>query len=191
MNIILASQSPRRKELLSLMGLRFSVVTSNVQETPPAGATPAETVCALAQQKAEAVAAMYPKDCVIGADTIVYLDGEILGKPHTPERAKQFLQRMQGRSHTVYTGVAVITAGKADVRYATTDVTFVPMTEREIDWYVSTGDPLDKAGAYGVQGPFGVFVQSITGNYFNVIGMPLPLLYRMLLDAGVIKEDRT
>ena len=191
MNIILASQSPRRKDLLSLMGLRFSVVTSNVQETPPAGATPAETVCALARQKAEAVAAMFPKDCVIGADTIVYLDGDILGKPHTPDRAKQFLLRMQGRTHTVYTGVAVIAAGKADVRYATTDVTFAPMSELEIDWYVGTGDPLDKAGAYGVQGPFGVFVERIAGNYFNVIGMPLPLLYRMLLDAGVLKENRT
>ena len=98
---------------------------------------------------------------------------------------------MQGRTHTVYTGVAVIAAGKADVRYATTDVTFAPMSELEIDWYVGTGDPLDKAGAYGVQGPFGVFVERIAGNYFNVIGMPLPLLYRMLLDAGVLKENRT
>lgn len=191
MRIILASESPRRRDLLSLMGLDFTVVTSHVEEHPPVGATPAETVRALSLQKAQAVAALHPHDCVIGADTIVYLDGEILGKPHTPENARRYLARMQGRTHTVYTGVTVITDGSADTRHATTEVTFAPMTEREIDWYVGTGDPLDKAGAYGAQGPFGAFIERIDGTYFNVIGMPLPLLYRMLRDAGVLSEDRT
>ena len=102
------------------------------------------------------------------------------------ENAKRYLARMQGRKHTVYTGVAVIADGKPDVRHCCTDVTFSPMTEREIDWYVSTGEPLDKAGAYGVQGPGGIFVERVEGNYFNVIGLPLPMLYKMLIDAGEV-----
>ncbi len=191
MRIILASESPRRRELLALMGLDFTVVTSNVEETAPEGASAEETVCALALQKAQAVAALHPNDCVIGADTVVELEGDILGKPHTPGNAKRYLLRMQGRRHVVYTGVAVLTGGRADVRCCRTDVTFSPMSEAEIDWYVSTGEPLDKAGAYGVQGPGGVFVERVEGNYFNVMGMPLPLLYRMLKDAGVLTESRT
>lgn len=191
MRIILASESPRRRELLALMGLDFTVVTSNVEETAPEGASAEETVRALALQKAQAVAALHPDDCVIGADTVVELGGDILGKPHTPENAKRYLLRMQGRRHIVYTGVAVITGGKADVRCCRTDVTFCPMSEAEIDWYVSTGEPLDKAGAYGVQGPGGVFVDRVEGNYFNVMGMPLPLLYQMLKNAGVLTESRT
>lgn len=185
MAIILASESPRRKELLTLMGLDFCVITSHVVEQPPRDAAPGDYVEALALQKAQAVSMLHPHDCVIGADTIVYLDGDILGKPHTPENAKRYLGRMQGRTHTVYTGVAVLTSGASDVRHCCTAVTFAPMTAREIDWYVSTGEPLDKAGAYGVQGPGGIFVERIDGNYFNVIGMPLPMLYRMLHDAGV------
>jgi len=189
MGIILASKSPRRKELLELMGLNFQIITSDIEEQIPEHASPEAVVCALAYQKAEAVAREHPNDCVIGADTIVYLDGDILGKPHTPDRAKSFLRKMQGRQHTVYTGVAVLANGSKDVRYETTKVTFAPMSNQEIDWYVSTGDPLDKAGAYGVQGPFGVFVTHLDGNYFNVIGMPLPLLYKMLLEVGAIRED--
>ncbi len=185
MQIILASESPRRRELLTLMGLKFTVLVSNVEEQPPQHVTPAAYVEELALQKARAVADTHPDCCVIAADTIVYLDGDILGKPHTPEIAKQFLTRMQGRTHTVYTGVAVIASGNVDVRHCCTDVTFAPMTQREIQWYVSTGEPLDKAGAYGVQGPGGMFVEKVDGNYFNVIGMPLPLLYKMLTDAGV------
>lgn len=191
MQFILASESPRRRELLALLGLEFTVVTSHVEERPPAGATPAETVRALSLQKAEAVATLYPHDCVIGADTIVYFAGEILGKPHTPENAVRYLSRLQGQTHTVYTGVTVIANGRADTRHATTDVTFAPMTQREIEWYVGTGDPLDKAGAYGAQGPFGAFIERIEGTYFNVIGLPLPLLYRMLRDAGALPADRT
>ena len=189
MRIILASESPRRRELLKLMGLEYEIITSNVEEAPPKHAAVADYVMALGLQKAQAVAAMHPNDCVIGADTVVYLDGDILGKPHTPENAKKYLSRMQGRRHTVYTGLAVITRGVPDVRVATTDVTFAPMSAAEIDWYVATGEPLDKAGAYGVQGPGGVFVERVEGNYFNVIGLPLPLLYRMLRDAGVLTED--
>lgn len=191
MRIILASESPRRQELLTLMGLDFSTVPSHIEERPPTNAGPDELVRALALQKARAVAALYPDDCVIGADTVVDLDGEILGKPHTPENAKAYLRRMQGRRHIVYTGVALLLGARVDVQSCATNVTFASMDEEEIDWYVSTGEPLDKAGAYGIQGPGGVFVEHVEGNYFNIIGMPLPLLYRMLLDAGVVTKSRT
>ena len=114
------------------------------------------------------------------------LDGRVLGKPHTPERAREYLHLLQGRSHIVDTGICVLTPGHADVRSIRTDVTFRPMTDEEIDWYVGTGDPLDKAGSYGVQGPASLFVDHLEGNYFNIIGMPAPTLYEMLLDAQVI-----
>ena len=182
--IILASSSPRRKELLSMIGLNYIIETSGEEEIQPHGLPPAEFVKTLALQKAQPVADLHPEDCIIGADTIVYLEGDILGKPHTPEVAKAYLSRMQGKTHVVFTGVAVLKNGKADVRHCETTVTFAPMTEREIERYVATGEPLDKAGAYGVQGPGGVFVERVEGNYFNVIGLPLPILYQMLTDAG-------
>ena len=188
MKIILASQSPRRREILQLMDIPFEVIESHVKEIPPAGATPEALVKALAEQKARAVFALHPEDCVIGADTVVDLDGRVLGKPHTPERAKKYLHLLQGRSHIVYTGVCVLTPGHADIRSARTDVTFRPMSDAEIDWYVDTGDPLDKAGSYGVQGPASLFVDHLEGNYFNIIGMPAPTLYEMLLQAHVIDE---
>ncbi len=182
--IILASSSPRRRELLSMIGLNYVIETANEEEVQPRGLPPAEYVKTLALQKAQPVADRHPGDCVIGADTIVYLEGDILGKPHTPEVARAYLARMQGKSHIVFTGIAVLKNGKADVRHCETKVTFAPMTQREIETYVATGEPLDKAGAYGVQGPGGIFVERIEGNYFNVIGLPLPMLYQMLLDAG-------
>lgn len=191
MRIILASESPRRKELLKLMGLTYTVEPSDIAETPPEHATVAETVQALALQKAKTIFQKHPDACVIGADTVVDLDGVILGKPHTPEHAREYLSRMQGRWHVVYTGVAVLTPDSSDVRCCTTNVKFAPMSQAEIDWYVSTGEPLDKAGAYGVQGPGGVFVERVDGNYFNVIGLPLPLLYAMLKDAHVLTENRS
>ena len=186
--IVLASSSPRRRELLSLIGLDFAVLPSDEEEVQPVGLPPAQYVETLALQKARPVADARPDDCVIGADTIVLLDGDILGKPHTPEVAKQYLARMQNRTHTVYTGVAVLKNGRADVRHCETYVTFRPMTPAEIDAYVATGEPLDKAGAYGVQGPGAVFVERVEGNYFNVIGLPLPMLYDMLVDAGELRR---
>jgi septum formation protein len=169
-----------------MIGLDFIVRPSNDEEVQPVGLPPADYVKTLALQKARAVADANPDDCVIGADTVVLLNGDILGKPHTPETAKEYLKRMQGNTHTVFTGVAVLKKGRTDVRHCETKVTFMPMTEAEIDAYVATGEPLDKAGAYGVQGPGGVFVERIDGNYFNVIGLPLPILYQMLVDAGEI-----
>lgn len=189
MKLILASASPRRRELLELMGVPFSVIVSGEKEIAPENVSVSEVVCALSQQKAEHVYKEHPDACVIGADTVVELDGEILGKPHTSENAFAYLKRLQGRSHNVYTGVTVITKAGADVRCCKTHVTFRAMTDEEIRWYVSTGDPLDKAGAYGVQGLACFFVDKIEGNYFNVIGLPVPLLYDMLLDAGVIDRS--
>ena len=186
--IILASSSPRRRELMTMIGLDYRIETSGEEEVQPVGLPPAEYVKTLAVQKALPVARLHPNDCVIGADTIVLLEGEILGKPHTPEVAVQYLTRMQGKTHVVYTGLAALKDGHVDVRHCETSVTFAPMTKGEIESYVATGEPLDKAGAYGVQGPGGVFVERIEGNYFNVIGLPLPLLYRMLIDAGEIKQ---
>ena len=186
MDIILASASPNRKELLERIGLPFSVVVSHVAENVSSSLPTGEYVMELARQKAESVAADNPDACVIGADTVVDLDGTILGKPHTPENAKAYLSAMQGREHLVYTGVAVTVHGKTIVDVEKTSVTFAPMSGEEIDWYVATRDPLEKAGAYGIQGPAGLFVSAIRGDYFNVVGLPIHLLYRMLQKSDVL-----
>ena len=186
MDIILASASPNRKELLERIGLPFAVVISHVVENVSSSLPTGEYVTELARQKAESVAADYPDACVIGADTVVDLDGTILGKPHTPENAKAYLSAMQGREHLVYTGVAVTVHGKTIVDVEKTSVTFAPMSGEEIEWYVATGDPLEKAGAYGIQGPAGLFVSAIRGDYFNVVGLPIHLLYRMLQKSDVL-----
>ena len=184
MQLVLASQSPRRRELLTLMGLEFDVIVSDVDETIPENAGPDTLVEHLALIKAQAVQAQYPDACIVGADTIVYIDDEIIGKPRDDAEAAQILGRLQGRTHTVYTGVAVLTPNGIDVKHDATRVTFAPMTAEEIAWYVASGEPRDKAGAYGIQGPGGMFVERVEGNYFTVIGMSLPLLYRMLRSAG-------
>ena len=191
MELILASQSPRRREIMALMGLPFRTEVCTEPERIPKGLSSAETVMRLAHQKAAFALKLHPSACVIGADTVVDLDGEIIGKPKSPEDAIATLSRMQGRSHVVYTGLAVLKEGYEDVRSVTTKVQFRPMSETEIRWYVSTGEPMDKAGSYGAQGYGSVFVDSIEGNYFNVIGLPAPTLYEMLLKAGAIKEDRS
>ena len=190
MELILASASPRRRELLSLMGLPFSVMVSGADESAPASLSPDALVCRLAQKKAEYIAKKRPKACVIGADTLVSIDGEILGKPGTAEKAKSYLRKLSGREHSVFTGLCVITPSGINTRFAETKVRFRPLVKEEIDWYVATGDPLDKAGAYGVQGAACCFVDAVEGNYFNVVGLPLPLLYEMLLQAGYIDRSR-
>lgn len=191
MELILASQSPRRHEIMDFMGLSYQTVVCTEPEQIPRGLSIPETVMHLAHQKAQFALRVHPDACVIGADTIVDLDGEIIGKPKSPEDAIRTLKRMQGREHTVYTGLAVLKKDYEDVRFVTTRVRFRPMSDKEIQWYVSTGDPLDKAGSYGAQGLGSVFVESIEGNYFNVIGLPAPVLYEMLLKAEAVTEDRT
>lgn len=186
MDVILASQSPRRRELLALLQIPFDVEVSGEQEIIPEDACPEQIVMALAEQKAQHVFLRHPNHCVIGADTIVVLDGHILGKPKTAAQAVEYLSALQGKNHHVLTGICVKTPHGSLSRYESTLVRFRPMTIDEITWYVSTGDPMDKAGAYGVQGLACCFVDSVDGNFFNVVGLPLPLLYSMLLELRVM-----
>lgn len=191
MNVILASQSPRRRELLALLQIPFDVEVSGEKEIIPEYACPEQIVMALAEQKAQHVFLRHQNHCVIGADTIVVLDGHILGKPKTSAQAVEYLSALQGRHHHVLTGVCVKTPHGSLTRYESTLVRFRPMTLDEITWYVSTGDPMDKAGAYGVQGLACCFVDSVDGNFFNVVGLPLPLLYSMLLELRVMDTAHT
>lgn len=190
MKIILASQSPRRRDLLQLMGLPFTVQVSGEEEHPPKNATPDKVVECLSAQKAGHVFKEHSDCCVIGADTIVELDGEILGKPKSTEQAKDYLSRLQGRAHHVYTGITVMTPNGNLSRSECVTVHFRPMNRKEIDWYVSTGDPMDKAGGYGLQGGACCFISHIEGNFFNAVGISLPLLYDMLLELKVLNERR-
>ena len=185
MNIILASGSPRRKELLAQAGFDFEVEVSNADEDV-SEESPTEMVEELAARKAQAVVNLHNKeedDClVIGADTIVVLDGKVLGKPADEEAAKAMLSALSGRTHQVYTGVALFSIKKGIVEkkktfHECTDVTMVPITEKEIADYVASGDPLDKAGAYGIQGPAAVFISGIKGDYYNVVGLPVSRVY--------------
>ena len=186
MDVILASQSPRRRELLALLQIPFDVEVSGEKEIIPEDACPEQIVMALAEQKAQHVFLRHPNHCVIGADTIVVLDDHILGKPKTAAQAVEYLSALQGKNHYVLTGVCVKTPHGSLTRYESTLVRFRPMTIDEITWYASTGDPMDKAGAYGVQGLACCFVDSVDGNFFNVVGLLLPLLYSMLLELRVM-----
>jgi len=178
--IILASASPRRRELLAQIGLDFQVLVSEVEEKVNTD-IPYLVVEQLSAQKAEAVAQKLEKEeaaLVIGADTIVACDGQILGKPWDKEEAVQMLRKLNGRSHQVYTGVTLIFRDKTKTFYEATEVEFYPMTEEEIGAYVETLDPLDKAGAYGIQGFCARYIKGITGDYNNVVGLPVGRLYQ-------------
>ena len=186
-NIILASQSPRRRELLARMGIpHFDVIPAREEEqtdpTLPAG----RLVKALAQQKAREVAARVPPDAiVIAADTVVAIDGEILGKPHSPAEAAEMLQKLSGRQHTVCTGVAVRQNDVELVEGESAQVRFRPLSPQEIAAYIATGEPMDKAGAYGIQGLGALLVSGIRGDYCSVVGLPVFRLARMLARFGV------
>ncbi|PIX85347.1 MAG: septum formation inhibitor Maf, partial [Nitrospirae bacterium CG_4_10_14_3_um_filter_53_41] len=172
--LILASASPRRRDLLAEVGLRFEVIPSSVEEEHQDGLSPLEVARTLAGEKAADVASRLTSGIVIGADTIVVLDGEILGKPKDPEDAFQMLRRLSGRSHEVITALVLIEAesGKMMTGQETTRVFFKEMTDREISAYISTGEPMDKAGAYGIQGKGMLLVRRIQGCYTNVVGLP-------------------
>ena len=185
--LILASGSPRRRELLDLMGLTYTVETPDVDES--FSGRPSETVMEISRRKAAAVAARHSDSSIIAADTLVFADGA-LGKPHTPERAKEMLRSLAGNWHHVYTGITVINtrSGRILRNVDKTRVHLVPMTEQEIDAYVATGEPLDKAGAYGIQGMGGMFVDRIDGSYSNVVGLPMSMLRIMLAQVGGVDE---
>ncbi len=181
--LILASASPRRRELMAYTGVPYQVITADTEEMKTG--EPETLVMENARRKAQAVWRRHPDSAVLGADTVVYQDGAVLGKPRDAEDAKAMLRSLSGAWHTVYTGVCVMTPdGKADTRCDASRVQFVPLTDAEIDWYIASGEPMDKAGAYAVQGRAGMFVSRIEGSYSNVIGLPMHLVRDMLQKAG-------
>lgn len=181
--LILASQSPRRQRLLERLGLEFTVQVSPAEEVIPADASPENIVQVLARQKADPVADQHPKALVLAADTVVAIDGQILGKPSSGAEAAETLQRLSDNTHTVYTGIALIhrQSNRSVAAVEGTDVTFGPLDRAEIEAYVATGSPMDKAGSYGIQDDLGaLFVDGIRGDYYNVVGLPLRRLYLLL-----------
>ena len=183
--IVLASGSPRRQELLGRMGIRdFVVSVPQVEEVCPEGLPPEEPVCHISRQKSGAVQAG-PDDIVITADTMVFLDGKRLGKPRDEADALRMLSALQGRHHTVCTGVTVRQGGKMLTRAQSTQVWFREASTEELKNYIRSGEPMDKAGAYGVQGLGALLVERIDGDFFNVMGLPVLLLSRMLAQFGV------
>lgn len=188
MALILASKSPRRRELLAQMGLTdFEIHPAVGEELAQPGLTPPELVQALALHKAREVAQTFAQsgDVVIGADTIVVLDGQVLGKPHNETHALEMLTALAGREHHVYTGVAVLQDGRELVQAEDTAVWFRDASEAELNRYIGTGEPMDKAGAYGIQGRGGLLVSRIEGDYTNVVGLPIVRLASMLAQFGV------
>lgn len=182
-DIILASASPRRSELMTLAGFRFDVICADIDEIVPEKALPQEVVMSLALQKAQAVAKDHRKSAVVGSDTVVALDGKILGKPCSEKEAAEMLRSLSGRIHKVFTGVAIVCGEKVTSFFEETEVEFYPLTDQEILDYVATGEPMDKAGAYGIQGRGAVLVKRINGDYFNVMGLPISKVYRELKDC--------
>ena len=181
--LILASGSPRRRELMKMIGADFEVITSDCDERIDGNPAPSDLVGILARRKAPAVFNQHPDAIVIGADTIVCLDGHILGKPRDRSDAIDTLLSLSGREHIVYTGLAVIGSDRAIVDVSATRVEFVPLTRAECERYADTGEPMDKAGSYGIQGRGGMFVSRIDGDYFNVVGLPISRLRSILKDS--------
>ena len=187
-SLILASTSPRRRELLALLGLPFEVVASAYDEAAlsPLDLSPQDYVMTLARGKAAEVAARYGEGkLILGADTTVVLDGAFLNKPADDADAARMLRALSGRTHQVYTGLCLIHGSDVQTDYAVTDVTFDTLTDPVIAAYIATGEPRDKAGAYGIQGKALSFIPGVQGDYFNVVGLPLFLLCRLLPRFGV------
>lgn len=185
-HLILASGSPRRRDLLDGLGVRFTVRPVDVDETPLPDEAPLAYVERLARVKA--AERVGPGELVLGADTTVVLDGEILGKPADEAEARSMLARLAGREHTVLTGVSLVQADTGEPKQATvvesSKVRIASLTEEEIAWYVATGETLDKAGSYAVQGIGAMFVEAVEGDYSNVVGLPLPATYRLFHEMG-------
>ncbi|KPC77829.1 hypothetical protein ADL26_01025 [Thermoactinomyces vulgaris] len=189
--IVLASGSPRRRELLAGLGVQFEVKTSQVDETFDPSSPPNAVAEELAHRKAKDVARQLDAVLVIGADTIVVCDGEILGKPRDEQEAVQMLSRLQGRAHQVYTGIALVEVAdghvvRERVSHRMTHVWMRPLSDEKISWYVDSKEPLDKAGAYGIQGLGACLIDKIDGCYFNVVGLSLVELDQMFQDMGYL-----
>lgn len=185
--LILASASPRRKELLSLLGVPFEVKTMEVDERALSGNSPAELVCNIAMKKGRDVAERNPHAVVISADTMVFIDDEPLGKPDNAEMAKEYLRKLSGRTHTVITGVAIYFDDLCSVLFEKTKVTFYALSEEWITEYVASGDCFDKAGGYGIQTAGTLMVEHINGDYNNVVGLPIAEVYRELKHLDLIE----
>lgn len=187
MDIILASKSPRRRALLEQMGVRdFRIVTPDIDEHMDRDLPPAELVRQISLEKAQAVAAQAdPNTVVIAADTVVALDGVVLGKPADKEEAFRMLSLLSGNRHQVYTGLTVLRGEQVFSQWEETAVTFRSLTAEEIEAYIATGEPMDKAGAYGIQGYGALFIQGINGDYYNVMGLPVCRLGQILGQLGM------
>ena len=183
--LILASASPRRRELLDQIGCSYRVEVSQAEEIDSQGLLPSALVQKNAYLKAAKVAALYPDIPVLGADTVVSLDDDIFGKPKDKEHAREMLTRLAGRTHLVSTGIVLAWHNQFWQAYETTEVDFAPLSPAEIDRYIATGEPADKAGAYGIQGRAAAFIEQIRGSYSNVVGLPLHCLYGLTQKAGI------
>src|SRR5581483_1226002 len=204
MMLILASASPRRQELLRNAAIPFTVDPADIPEVPEPGEQPQIFAERLAREKARDVAALHPDDFVLGADTTVVIDGEILNKPNDASDAARMLRLLSGRTHQVITGVCLVLPSnkgprgqvrtenqgprKEVVRSETTSVTFAPLSDADIEFYVSTGEPMGKAGAYAIQGTASRWIPRVEGDYFNVVGLPVAMVYRMLRESAFAPE---
>lgn len=183
--IILASGSPRRRELLELLGARFQVIPAADEESPRPGEDPSAFAVRAARAKGELVAAEFPRNPVLASDTVVEIDGQILGKPRSTTEARAMLRLLSGRTHQVHTAVALVFEGACRSLLETADVRFGDIDDRTIDWYVATREPMDKAGAYAVQGAGGLLVEFVTGSPQTVIGLPIHSLPKLFSDSGL------
>ena len=189
MNVILASQSPRRRELLGLFHIPFIIQVPDADETMDSSLSPAEAVAQVSRRKAEAIRRQ-ADDVVIAADTIVVCDGQILGKPRDAADASRMLHLLSGRDHQVMTGMTILRGNRALVCTEITDIHFRALSEREIDAYIRTGEPMDKAGSYGIQGGAALFAERLCGDYYNVMGLPVCRLGQFLREiAPEIMEE--
>ena len=189
MNVILASASPRRKELLGYIVPRFEIIPADVDEILPKEIPAEKSAEFLAVKKAEHISAQHPESIVIGSDTVVIVDGEILGKPADEADAYRMLKKLSGKTHTVVTGVCISQGEKKKSFSEATQVEFYPLSEEEIRDYIATGDPMDKAGAYGIQGEGCVLIKGIEGDFFTVMGLPAARLKRELAEFISAKGD--
>jgi septum formation protein len=185
MRVILASQSPRRRDLLNLIGIAHTVCPADIDETPRPGESPIACVERLARAKARRIATGEPDALVIAADTIVVIDDHILNKPVDTNDARRMLRTLQGRRHDVYTAVCVTRAGREAAGVEDTGVWFRALDDQAIDAYIATGEPMDKAGAYGIQGYGATIVERVDGDFFTVVGLPLVRLTRLLAEIGI------
>ncbi|HEY9428704.1 MAG TPA: Maf family protein [Gemmatimonadaceae bacterium] len=185
MRVILASGSPRRHDLLQMIGISHDVIPADIDESQFDGERPLEHVERLAREKGTAIASRFPDSLVISADTIVVESDDVLGKPRDPAEARAMLHRLSGRTHLVFTAVATTLAGRTIAAVEEVSVTFLPLSDRTIASYVATGEPMDKAGSYGIQGYGATLVERIDGDFFAVMGLPLARLVALLREMGV------